>query len=154
MKRSFFAALLLLAACQTTPGPGSKPDSGGVPGSVPACVNNVQGYPELAHEIAFNQPTLAATGDRWFKINFEAPGAFTLDIQDVPEYGAFSYAVYDADSTRPVAAENFTDSHDGQIQGVTDTGEISAPGTVLINVTHTKTTNLTCEQYRLTFRRG
>ena len=52
-----------------------------------------------------------------------------------------------------MAAENFTANRDGQIRAVTDTGQITAPGVVLINVTHTKTENLTCDRYRLTLRR-
>lgn len=149
MKRTLLT-LLLLAACQNTPSPDPGPGSGGVP----ACARNEQGSPERARELTLNQPTLAATGDRWFKVTFAAPGTLLLDIQDVPEYDAFSYAVYDADSTRPVAAENYTEARDGQIQRVTDSGVITAAGTVLINVTHTKTQNFTCDPYRLTLRRG
>lgn len=148
MRCSLLTALSLLAACGTLPPPGDAPDGGGVP----ACVDNDQGYPELARELTSGQPVLAATGERWFKITFAAPGRVFLEIDDVPEYGAFSYAVYDAGSTRAVAAENFTAERDGQIRGVTDSGSISAPGVVLVNIKHT-TAELTCDQYRLTLRR-
>ncbi len=148
MRRSLPVALSLLAACQTLPAPGDAPDGNGVP----ACVDNDQGYRELARELTSGQPVLAATGERWFKITFAAPGTLNLTVQDIPEYGAFSYAVYDAGSTRAVAAENFTAERDGQIPGVTDTGSISAPGVVLVNIKHT-TAELTCDQYRLTLRR-
>ncbi len=148
MRRALTVALSLLAACQTLPAPDDATDGNGVP----ACIRNDQGYRELARELTPGQPVLAATGDRWFKITFTAPGTVALKVQDIPEYGAFSYAVYDAGSTRAVAAENFTDERDGQIPGVTDTGSISAPGVVLVNIKHTKI-ELTCDQYRLTLRR-
>ena len=148
MKRPLTVVLLLLAACQSTPDPG--PRSGGVP----PCVRNEQGSPERARELSLNQPDVAATGDRWFKVTFTAPGTLSLDLQDVPDYDAFSYAVYDADATRPVAAESFTASRDGLVRRVMDSGVITAPGTVLVNVTHTKTQGLTCDPYRLTLRRG
>lgn len=148
MRRSLPVALSLLVACQTLPAPDDAPDGNGVP----ACIRNDQGYRELARELTPGQPVLAVTGDRWFKITFEAPGTAILEIQDIPEYGAFSYAVYDAGSTRAVAAENFTVERDGQIPGVTDTGSITAPGVVLVNIKHTKV-ELTCDQYRLTLRR-
>lgn len=148
MRRSLLTALSLLAACGTLPPPGDAPDGSGVP----ACVNNDQGYRELARELTSGQPVLAATGERWFKITFAAPGTLLLEIDDVPEYGAFSYAVYDAGSTRAVAAESFSAERDGQLQGVTDSGSISAPGVVLVTIKHT-TAELTCDQYRLTLRR-
>ncbi len=148
MRRSLPVALSLLAACQTLPAPGDAPDGN----DVPACVRNDQGYRELARELTPGQPVLAATGDRWFQITFAVPGTAILEIRDIPEYGAFSYAVYDAGSTRAVAAESFSAERDGQIRGVTDSGSISAPGVVLVNIKHT-TAELTCDQYRLTLRR-
>lgn len=149
MKRLPVIPLLLLAACQLVPGPDTPPGSS----RIPACVNNDQGFPELARQLTLGQPVFAATGDRWFKLTFDAPLILLLTLQDIPEYGAFSYAVFDADSARPVAAKNFTASRDGQLERVSDSGVITAPGTVLINVTHTKTTNLSCDRYRLTLRR-
>lgn len=89
MKRSLVIPLLLLAACQLAPGPDTPPGSG----RIPACVDNDQGLPELARELTLGQPVFAATGDRWFKLTFGAPLTLLLSLQDVPEYGAFSYAV-------------------------------------------------------------
>lgn len=148
MKRSLLL-LFLLAACQSgpTPGPPQGPDD------VPACLENDQRLYELAQPIELGQAVSATTGDRWFKVIFDAPTDAAISIENIPEYGVFGYSVRPASNvsgTGVIAGDSFLDSRDGQIKSVSDTFFVYKPGIYLVNVDHLKVEDRTCATYRLT----
>lgn len=148
-----FMFALVLAACATDPVT-PPPGNGGNNGSEPqACDDGSHGDITTAKPIEFGKAYQVPSGHSWFIIKDPVtPGQVTIRLDSLPNYGFFSYIVYET-SVNGIIGDSFSD-RDGTIPpSVVDTGEVDETNSVFVELEHIILDGKPCDTYQFMLTR-